>query len=242
VGGYGTGVSVFDRAGNQIIYDENNSPLSHDAYVLAITFDVEGRAWIGTESRRGTTPGFHIFDGETWTTYDTENSGLADNHVRSIAFDGQGRAWIGTRSGISIAWENELASIPQPLRFLRIFFAPGSKWLLPPLLGVLWLLGYLNAGRALYSITMRSPMGVILIVSGMGWLLTGSIWWFNLWRQYAEWEGPQMAGDVVMASPVVNLIGASVTSILPGLIVSGIGYRMTRKNAPHQLSLDRMNQ
>ena len=159
IGSFGTGVSVFDRAGNRNTYDENNSPLSRDALVLAITFDAEGRAWIGTHSRRKTTPGFHIFDGETWITYDTENSGLVDNHVRSIAFDGQGRAWIGTKSGISIAPESELASIPQPLRFLRIFFASGTKWLLPPLLGVLWLLVYLNANRALYSITMRSPMG-----------------------------------------------------------------------------------
>jgi ligand-binding sensor domain-containing protein len=226
---HSAGVNVFDGEG-WIHHDENNSPLSRDAFIRAIAFDAQGRAWIGTVSRRKTTPGFHIFDGETWTTYDTEDSGLAHNHVSSIAFDGQGRAWIGTsRGGISVVSANELAAIAQPLRFLQFFFAPGTRWLLPSLLGALWLLSYPNSRRTLYSITMRSPIGTMLIVLGMSWLLVGSILWFNEWRHQAAWEGPRIGADGVMASPVFNFIAAFITSILPGLIVSGIGYRMTRK-------------
>ena len=78
----------------------------------------------------------------------------------------------------------------------------------------------------------------MLIVCGMGWLLIGSVWWFNNWRRAAAWEGPQMAADVVMASPVFNFIGAFVTSILPGLIASSFGYRMIRKKNRHRRTLD----
>jgi len=44
-----------------------------------------------------------VFDGDTWATYTTENSGLVDDGVKAIAFDEQGRAWIGTyHDGVSV--------------------------------------------------------------------------------------------------------------------------------------------
>ena len=42
------------------------------------------------------------FDGATWTTYTSANSGLADNIVISIAIDNAGNKWFGTISkGVS---------------------------------------------------------------------------------------------------------------------------------------------
>jgi hypothetical protein len=36
----------------------------------------------------------------TWITYDTSNSGLADNEVRAIAIDASGNKWFGTILGV----------------------------------------------------------------------------------------------------------------------------------------------
>ena len=66
--------------------------------VAAIAFDEQGRALIGTYH-----DGVSVFDGDTWSTYIPENSGLADERVRAIAFDEQGRAWFGTSGyGVSV--------------------------------------------------------------------------------------------------------------------------------------------
>ncbi|MFQ6066176.1 MAG: two-component regulator propeller domain-containing protein, partial [bacterium] len=39
------------------------------------------------------------FDGETWTVYDTDNSGLPYDSVYALAIDQQGNKWIGTDGG-----------------------------------------------------------------------------------------------------------------------------------------------
>ena len=54
--------------------------------------DGAGRTWIGTTS------GLSIFDGETWTTYTTED-GLANNSVQALA-EKHGK----TPVQVAIAW------------------------------------------------------------------------------------------------------------------------------------------
>ena len=103
--------------------------------VAAIAFDEQGRAWIGTYR-----DGVSVFDGDTWATYTTENSGLVADGVRVIAFDEQGRAWIGTHESVSILQPNELTPIPQAIVVLRNYsVSPDLNWFLPLLLIGLWL-------------------------------------------------------------------------------------------------------
>ena len=94
--------------------------------ILVISFDQQGRAWIGArdgvqvlDGEASTTyeleevrtiafdergrawigtaeSGLSVFDGRSWITYEDGSSGLADNRVNTIAFDTRGRAWIGT--------------------------------------------------------------------------------------------------------------------------------------------------
>ncbi len=41
------------------------------------------------------------FDGTNWTTYNTKNSGLAENGINAIAIDSSGNKWFGTWNGVS---------------------------------------------------------------------------------------------------------------------------------------------
>lgn len=65
--------------------------------VEGIACDDRGRIWIAAPA-----VGLLVFDGRTWTLYDTSNSGLADDSTKAVAIDGQGRVWAGTRSGVSV--------------------------------------------------------------------------------------------------------------------------------------------
>ena len=50
--------------------------------------------------RRGSVP-----SGPDWTTYNSRNSGLADDWVLAIAADASGAVWFGTRKGVSMFHE-----------------------------------------------------------------------------------------------------------------------------------------
>jgi ligand-binding sensor domain-containing protein len=72
--------------------------ISYPGYdtVKTIALDGEGRVWVGLEG------GVGVYDGQSWTTYTPDNSGLTGNLVEAIAIDKQGRTWIVT-SGTSRA-------------------------------------------------------------------------------------------------------------------------------------------
>src|SRR5262245_61683893 len=54
-----------------------------------------GNAWVGFRK-----VGVGIFDGSSWTMYDSLNSSLPANNVLSLAFIGND-AWIGTTNGLA---------------------------------------------------------------------------------------------------------------------------------------------
>ena len=54
--------------------------------------------WIIRADPSGSTAGVGFYDGNSWTIYTMQNSGLgSDMYVRGIAIDHQGNVWIGTR-------------------------------------------------------------------------------------------------------------------------------------------------
>ena len=67
--------------------------LAYD-YVLSLAPDGDNM-WFGT------TRGVSVFDGTTWTTYNTSNSDLVSNRVNAIAIDQEGNKWFGTMGGVS---------------------------------------------------------------------------------------------------------------------------------------------
>jgi len=108
-----SGVSVLD--GETWTHFQNQDYHLPDNTVETIAFDVEENVWIGTFGTTETietggyrfygekgSGGISIFDGENWTAYTKENSGINGEYVTSIAFDPQGHVWIGTTGGINI--------------------------------------------------------------------------------------------------------------------------------------------
>ena len=94
----GFGISVFDGT-NWKNYTRANGLVSDTIRALAI--DGQDNKWIGTYN------GISEFDGKIWTTFNINNSGLANskltpsNEVYAIAIDNQGNKWFGTSNGLS---------------------------------------------------------------------------------------------------------------------------------------------
>ena len=99
------GVSKFDGV-TWVTYDTSNSGLpTNEAAPIAV--DRQGNIWFTTfETWPGIIPivkgyGVTRFDGTNWVTYNTTNSGLADDLVLSMAVDSLDNKWFGTIRGVS---------------------------------------------------------------------------------------------------------------------------------------------
>ena len=89
----GGGVAKLD-GDTWTVYDEEDGLVCN--YISELSFDKNGVLWIGTLH------GISSFDGKSWTTYTTENSGLANNNIISITIDKDNVKWFGTiNSGVS---------------------------------------------------------------------------------------------------------------------------------------------
>lgn len=94
VGTSSGGVHVFDGNTWETIVKEKSPPNTWDGQnINDLAIDHRGWVWIGTEE------GLSVFDGETWTTYNTDNSGLADDWVKNLGIDQYGRVWVASTSG-----------------------------------------------------------------------------------------------------------------------------------------------
>ena len=65
-------------------------------HVNDVLVDSRGIVWVGTNN------GLSRFNGNTWESLTTENSGIPGNRVNVIAEDPEGRIWFGTNNGIGI--------------------------------------------------------------------------------------------------------------------------------------------
>jgi sugar lactone lactonase YvrE len=84
--------ALFSQTTEWTTYNVSNSQLPLDS-IGPLVFDAQGNLWIASGNL---SPGYSAgdlakFDGENWTVYNTDNSGLP-----ALAFDGQGNLWIGT--------------------------------------------------------------------------------------------------------------------------------------------------
>lgn len=109
IGAYWAGLAMFDGT-NWYNYNIYNSNIASNN-VMDIGFDASGNTWVATEGEVYASPdgggwieggGVSRFDGTSWVTYNTKNSGLADVMVYSVAIDSKGNKWFGTGSaGVS---------------------------------------------------------------------------------------------------------------------------------------------
>lgn len=75
------------------VYWKEDYPFN-DCTVNQIKFDRYNRLWLAT------TKGIYRRDGQTWTAYNKDNSGLSYNYVNCLAFDTNDRVWCGTNGGL----------------------------------------------------------------------------------------------------------------------------------------------
>ena len=78
------------------IFDQNNIPIPDWRAGINSLARYQNTLWIATGS------GMYTYDGTSWTSYRTTNSGLSDDFVFSIAIDNEGSQWIGTINGVTV--------------------------------------------------------------------------------------------------------------------------------------------
>jgi streptogramin lyase len=95
IGTSGGGVHVFDGNSWEMARREKSPPNETNlTYVIEdLAIDHRGWVWIATGE------GLFVFDGQTWTTYNTENSGLVDDSIRSLGIDHSNGVWVATTGG-----------------------------------------------------------------------------------------------------------------------------------------------
>ena len=66
-----------------------------DLNLDSLLFDTAGNLWLSGSL------GLLRFDGQVWTHFTTENSGLPSNNCSALALDSEGCLWIGTTAGLT---------------------------------------------------------------------------------------------------------------------------------------------
>jgi len=89
------GVVSYNNGEWALYTPENSGLIDNFTYINSIEVDHNDIKWIGTDA------GVCRFDGETWTTFNTENSGLCNNKVNAIAVETNNTIWFGTDNGVS---------------------------------------------------------------------------------------------------------------------------------------------
>ncbi|GAB4546857.1 MAG: hypothetical protein Kow0063_41390 [Anaerolineae bacterium] len=75
--------------------EQDYGPVDYETFFNnPIAVGSDGTVWVGTKA------GLLRFDGESWTTYTTED-GLVSNSVNALATEPDGVLWVGTNEGVS---------------------------------------------------------------------------------------------------------------------------------------------
>ena len=74
------------------VYRKSDYPFKETS-MNQIKFDHHNRLWLAT------TKGIYCRDGQTWTAFNKDNSGLTFNNVTCLAFDSNDHVWCGTFGG-----------------------------------------------------------------------------------------------------------------------------------------------
>ena len=135
-----SGLAVYDGSTWRVYQVDDGLPSNSTVW---LTFDAENTPWCGT-----TDAGAARLDGDTWTVFNAENSGLPDNRVTGVAVDGSDCVWFQTLGGLAIydgqAWAT-VSSLEQAVqeRYQQVVSGPFYKtdlWIVAPN-GSVWLFG-----------------------------------------------------------------------------------------------------
>jgi ligand-binding sensor domain-containing protein len=95
----GGGLVKFDPVTNTKVYFNKHNSAIPSVFLSAIAIDSNGMKWIGTDD---TVTGLIRFDGNnTWTCFNTQNSGLPANAITCLLVHGND-LWVGTKAGLAL--------------------------------------------------------------------------------------------------------------------------------------------
>jgi ligand-binding sensor domain-containing protein len=108
-----------------------------DSKVMAVAVDQANRVWAGSRQ------GLSYYDGATWSTYNTSNSGLPSNEVGSIVVDGEAHIWVECETRFDgSTWETyaspEAAIETYYDDIVDTFFHDFRCWVPDPARGKVW--------------------------------------------------------------------------------------------------------
>lgn len=90
-----TSLIKISNAGTEV-FTSNNSPFTPGIQINSLATDAKNNLWISSNN------GIFVFDGETFTNYNTGNSSIPSNYIGLIIFDNTGNLW-GTLNGQGIS-------------------------------------------------------------------------------------------------------------------------------------------
>lgn len=82
------GIAKFDNE-NFSFYDHIGNTGTYDYLPRTLGIDITDRIWMGTDDE-----GIYIFDGTSWSNFNTSNSALTSNNINDIERDINGDIWI----------------------------------------------------------------------------------------------------------------------------------------------------
>ena len=130
--------NVWYGAANHLCKKVNDNVTDYSASISSfpssskssLTFDNNNKLWIGNSVK-----GIIVYDGTTFQTYDSTNSGLSDNRVHSITVDAANNKWICTETNIVkydgstwVVYDSTNSSLRE-FATANIVCTPGFTWI-----------------------------------------------------------------------------------------------------------------
>jgi len=103
----------------------------HSDFITCLASDEFGNKWVGTFSS-----GIAKYDGASWTSFRTTNSGLPNDSIYVITLDKDNAVWIGTKNGLAnfngdewkVYKDDDLPGISNLVRSLSVDM-DNNKWI-----------------------------------------------------------------------------------------------------------------
>jgi len=175
--------------------------LSSDS-ITAVTFDKDGRTWIGSDD------GLWVYDGKFFHEY-TYKDGLFDKYINQLYCSSKGQIWVATRSGPYVLIENHFY-VFTPLKNLNIYSISESStnfyFLTENGIRVF------GKDKDFFELFYIQILIIVLILIGSVTLL---LWGLNYYKSKIEWKANliRIEQDALLAQMNPHFIFNSLNSV-----------------------------
>ena len=97
-------VKGFAQTGNMILFDHTNAPFVNDS-ITWVEVDTSDVKWVGTRN------GLYSFQNNTWTVYNTSNSGIPNNRIDKFKIAYDNTIWFLNNNNGFIKFKNNIFTL-----------------------------------------------------------------------------------------------------------------------------------